>query len=257
MPRKLWMMTLLAGWCLLPVPALAFNDPVDAVGSLTVRLDGPALVTQVDKPCAVTVVFENGADSAVEGTARLAVIDGWTTEPAKPVPFAVKGKQSARVPFQVRVAKGAFNALYPIHAFVEVKAEGQSQTAHPVLIVETKLAQPPQPAVAIDWQPVPVPKTGGLAVGRLTRKLGGRSAFDGQPQTMPVGWTGSEPQTRASVVTGRRIERGESGRRSGSTHPGKREDRDCLDRVSAPAASGIAHSIGFRDRAPHACCRPR
>ena len=218
MPRKLWMITLLAGWWLLPMPAPAFNDPVDIVGSLTVRLEGPALVTQVDKPYAVTVVLENGADAAVEGAVRLAVIDGWTTEPAKPVPFAVKGKQSARVPFQVRVAKGAFNALYPIHAFAEIKVQDRSQTAHPVLIVETKLAQPPQPAVAIDWQPVPVPKTGGLAIGRLTQKRVVVQPFDGQPQTMPVGWTGSEPQTRASVVTGQRIERGES-REAIGIHP--------------------------------------
>ena len=46
----------------------AFNEPVDSAGPLTVRIEGPKQVSEVETPLTVTVQLENRSESAVAGT---------------------------------------------------------------------------------------------------------------------------------------------------------------------------------------------
>jgi hypothetical protein len=188
--------------------ALAYVPPVDTAGPLTVRIDGPAVVTQTDVALPVAVVLENKSDAIVRGAVQLRLIDNWRAEPSGAVPFAVQGGGTARLSFTVTAASGTFNAHYPIHAFAEI--EGGQQVAHPVLIVETKLPNPPRPELAIEWKTVDLPRDRGLALWRLPVHRTVIAVFKQEPRTTATGWQGSDGQTRASAQFGLRIERGDA-----------------------------------------------
>jgi len=141
--------------------AFAYLPAVDTVGPLTVRMEGPGEITQTGVAVPVSVTLENKSDAPVKGAVRLAVIDKWRIEPAGKVSFTVEGRKSARIGFTVTAAAGSFNAHYPIHAFAEI--EGESRVAHPILIVETKFANPPLPELAVQWKTVDLPADRALA----------------------------------------------------------------------------------------------
>ena len=83
----------------------------------------------------VTVVLENRGDRPLSGTVTLGLIDGWKTQPEKPVSFEVAGKATTRIEFTVTAAANAVDALYPIHAYARFADAGRTLTAHPILIV--------------------------------------------------------------------------------------------------------------------------
>ena len=91
---KLFVMTLLLGSA--APDLLAYNPPVDTAGPLTVRIDGPEVVTKTETPLPVRVIIRNKSDRAIRGTLRLGLIDRWQAEPAGDVPFSVEGKGSAQ-----------------------------------------------------------------------------------------------------------------------------------------------------------------
>jgi hypothetical protein len=188
--------------------ASAFDPPVDAAGPLTVRIDGPSEVTHVETPVPVRVMIENGGDAAVRGSVRVGVIDRWRVEPAGPVPFEVSGKGNSQLEFAVVAGEGTYNAHYPIHAFAEFDLDGRRRQAHPILVVGTKLPDPPRPQVPIDWKPVAVPADGGLALAHLPVRRAAVLVFGEKPLVMPVGWSGTEERSRGSVAFDLRIDRG-------------------------------------------------
>jgi len=136
---------------------LAIVPPVDTAGPLTVRLEGPAEITETAKPVKVAVIVENAGDATVKGTVRVQGIDGWRAEPASQVPFSVGAKGSARLEFAVTLAELTYNAFYPIHAYAEFEQQGQRQTAHPILVVPVKLANPPQRVLPPGLKPPAAP----------------------------------------------------------------------------------------------------
>ena len=73
---------------------VAFHPPVDTAGPLTAKIEGPAKITQTTKPEPFSVVLENSADAAIQGTVRAEGIDGWRVQPGGAVPFAIAGKSS-------------------------------------------------------------------------------------------------------------------------------------------------------------------
>ncbi|MHB1034423.1 MAG: glycoside hydrolase family protein [Pirellulales bacterium] len=180
-------------------PAQAFNPPTDTAGPLAVRIEGPAEVTDAAPPLSIQVVIENSGAEIRRGTLRLGLVDGWQADPAAPVPFEVAAKGESRYDFKVRLAAPIYNALHPIHAFAEFELAGERLAAHPVLIVATRLPNPPRPQLAIAWKPVAVPANAELAVWRLPVRRAVFQVFGEKPRMMPTGWLGAEDKTRATV----------------------------------------------------------
>jgi hypothetical protein len=180
--------------------ALAYNPPVDTAGPLSVRIEGPAEVTQTDVPQAVRVLLENKGDAPLQGTVELGLVDRWHAEPGKPVSFSVGAKGSTAVAFTVVAGKGTYsNVHYPIHAYARFSQNGQALVAHPILILQTKLPAVPKPAPTVEWKSFKMVPTGQLALWQLPVH---RTVFEvfGQPaQTMPAGWQGSDPKCGASM----------------------------------------------------------
>jgi len=204
--KRRWRMV--AALCILAQEAWAFDPPVDTAGPLTVRIDGPAEVSRVEEPLPVRVVIENAGDAAVKGSVRVSVIDGWRVDPAEAVPFAVPGKGTSQADFAVVAGRETYNAHYPIHAFAEFDLDGKRRQAHPILVVETKLPDPPRPRVTIDWKPVAVPADGGVALANLPVRRAAILVFGQKPLVMSVGWSGTEARSRASVAWDQQVDRG-------------------------------------------------
>jgi len=199
-------------------PAWAFEPPVDKAGPLTVRIEGPTQVTQTGVALPLRVVIENAAEETIRGTVRLGLIDRWTARPAEPVPFQAAGKATTALVFQVTAAPGTYNALYPIHAYAEFQADGRSLAAHPILILETKLAHPPRASVTVPWRPVALAENGELALWRMPVQRSVVAVFGRQPKLMPVGWQGSEVTSRGATYLRRQTLDGQS-RQVVAIHP--------------------------------------
>ena len=153
--------------------AQAFDPPQVSEGPLTVRIQGPDVITRTGEPQRVAVVLENSGQAAVKGTVRLRVIDRWKADPVDPQPFTAEAGGSARVSFTVTADDGSFNGHYPVHAFAEFEYEGKRMVAHPILVAETRLQNPPRAEFPLEWRPVKVPENTSLALWRLRlRKTG-------------------------------------------------------------------------------------
>jgi hypothetical protein len=154
----------------------AFDPPTDTAGPLTVRMQAPAMgaygaggfaeLTQPNVPVSLPVMLQNSADVPLTGTLRVAVIDHWRVEPAGPVPFTVGPRGRARREFTLSFAAGTENAHYPVHAYAEFDYQGRKLTAHPLLILQTKIPNLPRPRLPAEWKPVPVPAGGTLGLWR-------------------------------------------------------------------------------------------
>lgn len=179
--------------------ARAYTPPVDTAGPLTVRIDGPELVTEADTPVPVAVVLENKGDAPLQGTLRLAVIDHWRAEPAEAISFSVTAQGSVTKAFRIVAGRGTYSAHYPVHAFAEFKLDGKTHEAHPILILQTKLPAPPSAAATVEWKPQAMPNPGRLALWSMPTRRTVVEVFDAPPQVMPVGWHGSEEHTGASA----------------------------------------------------------
>jgi hypothetical protein len=188
--------------------AFGWLPPVDTAGALTARIQGPETVTAVDVAQPVVVALENRGDAAVKGSLRLRVVDAWRAEPAGAVPFSLKAHETLKVAFKVTAGKGTYSALYPIHAYAAV--EGQTEVAHPILIVAAELPAPPQPEIPAEWTTVELPRDGALALWRLRVHRTVVAVFGKEPRTLAPGWQGVDAKTRAVVQFGKSIERGDT-----------------------------------------------
>ena len=83
-----------------------------------------------------------------------------TVEPASPVPFEVGPNGSASREFTVTPGPGSFTAHYPIAAQAEFEHQGRRYKAHPILILPTKLPDPPRAAMPVEWKPIRVASVG-------------------------------------------------------------------------------------------------
>ena len=87
--------------------------------------------------------------------------------PAEPVPFQVAAAGEVALEFTVTAGEGTHSAHYPIHAWATFEADGSEQTAHPILILETKLPRPPREVLPVAWRPFAVAPAGELALWQL------------------------------------------------------------------------------------------
>jgi hypothetical protein len=149
-------------------PAFCYEPPMDAAGPITARLQSrPSEVTDLELPLRVSVALENSAAETIHGRVRVQAIDRWRTEPSDPVEFSVAAGGQTRVAFTVWPGKDSYNAPYPIHAFAEFDHQGKRLVAHPILIMETRLANPPHADSTIPWKPVPLAADAALGLWRL------------------------------------------------------------------------------------------
>jgi hypothetical protein len=197
----------------------AYNPPVDSAGPLTVRIAGPATVTETETPVPVQVLVENRSEQPVDGRLRLQVIDRWRCEPAEAVRFTAPAKGQTSCAFRVIAGAGSWSAHYPIHALAEFTWEGKPHTAHPILILETKLPPAPAARSAIPWKAWPVSAPRALALRQIPVQRSVLTVFGREPQVMPVGWTGSEPEHRGSVHVQAQQRLGDQSRDAIAIHP--------------------------------------
>lgn len=182
--------------------AFAYNPPVDSAGPLTVTIEGPEEVTEIGTAIPVKLVLENSGDRELTGALRLAVIDRWTAEPAGAVPFTVAPKGKVSLDFQVTAGLGTYSAHYPIHAYAEVEADGEKLTAHPILILETKLPPTARELPTLSFEPFAMAANSELALWRVETHRSVVAPDGKEPKTMPVGWQGSEEESHGSTTLG-------------------------------------------------------
>jgi len=195
-----------------------YNPPVDSVGPLEVRIEGPSELQRLETPVPIRVVLENRSAGTVRGTVELKVIDRWRAEPGQPTSFAVKGKEKTSVEFRVTAGAGSYSAHYPIAALVRFQAAGQEYLAHPILVVATSFPQSPPAPFGLQWQPVRLAPDSRLALWQIPARRVVVAVFGQKPQVMPLGWQGSEPQTGGTVLVDQPVAGGQ--RREGlRAHP--------------------------------------
>jgi hypothetical protein len=134
------------------------------------------------------VALQNSSAVRLEGVLRLGVIDQWRVEPES-APFAVEPHGRLRKEFTLRFGKGTFSAHYPVHAFAEFEHEGRRLTAHAILILTTRLPDPPRAPLPVSYQPVPAPEQGALGLWRLPVR---RERAVVIPEAPQAGSTGQE-----------------------------------------------------------------
>lgn len=215
------------------LPAGAYTPPVDTTGPLTVRIEGPELVTQVQTPTAIRVVLQSNAGAILQGTVRLQLADRWRAEPAGPVAFSVGATASVMKHFQITAGPGTYSAHYPVHAYVTFTENGKTFQAHPILIFQTKLPDQPQPVEPISWKPLSMPNPGQLALWSVPVRRSIVRVFNQPPLVIPVGWQGSEPRSGASLQVGPQTAAGQT-RDSISMHPPWMDGRVGTELVEFP-----------------------
>ncbi len=230
--------------------AAGFDPPVDRAGPITARIEGPAEVTQIGQPIPVAVVLENQADRPVSGTVQLRLIDRWQCQPAEPVRFEVPGRgtkplETTRLAFQIIAGEPTYSAHYPIHAYVRFQYGGQEYLAHPILIFQTKLPQPPRPARSVPWKPQPAPETGELALDQLPVYRTVWEVFGQPAQTMPSGWTGTHEPTGTTFHRSR-LNLGGQSREGFAVHPPWRQGRAGTMLIELPLQLPATKPLMFR-----------
>ena len=121
-------------------------------------MEGPAQITRTGVSEKLAVALENSGDTPLKGTIRVQGIDGWTVQPAGPVPFTVGAKATATFEFAVTAAEVTFNAFYPIHGFAEFESQGRTQKAHAVLVVRVRQQNIPLPEFPPGVKPPSAPE---------------------------------------------------------------------------------------------------
>jgi hypothetical protein len=187
---------------LLLAPALAYNPPVDSAGPLTIRIDGPQEMTRTGVATPVKVVLQNSAADSLRGRLSVTVIDHWTVAPDAPVEFQVDAHGSREYSFTVTAAPGSYNAIYPIHAF--------ALAAHAVLLVKTNFPDAPVAKPPMPWMPAELAPNSEFALWRTPVHRATLQVFGKPARTMPVEWSGADPDTHANVQFGGSFKRGET-----------------------------------------------
>lgn len=176
----------------------AFDPPVDQQGPLTVRIDGPAEISNTE-PFSISLQLQNSGKQALDGTVRVAGIDGWQCIPNDAVSFSVPAEANAKLNFQVAPSQSTYAAIYPLHAWAEFKTDGTRTTAHPILIVRADVPPPKAPTPTLPWEPLKLAKNRSLALWQMPTHRSTIAVFGREPVTKPIGWTGSANSNRTSV----------------------------------------------------------
>ncbi|NOY81577.1 MAG: hypothetical protein GXP31_11320 [Kiritimatiellaeota bacterium] len=171
-------------------------------GPLRLVVDPLGPITDPSRPTTVRVRLENTGKTPVGGRVVLRdFVDAWHAvgPEARPVQLAAGAKKE----LEFAIASGApvYSALYPVHAFAEFAMPGGPVSLHAVRIFEVRLEPGPQSAATAPQLPVvDVPADGCAPLWVLDSCRMAWRYFDGPMVWKPVGWRGSDPQSRASFL---------------------------------------------------------
>ncbi|MDR1268671.1 MAG: DUF5696 domain-containing protein [Planctomycetaceae bacterium] len=186
---------------------LYFGEPEKVVKS--------ELITEIDKPLAIKVTFENSSDLPVSIKLHFRTIETIEfsgTEPTEPdsvsqsLEVPAKGTKTTEVKIVAR--PGTYTAHYPVHLDAEFTVNGETKKANIVLVVETKISAAGTPKnpllgqIITDAQKLPLnmlPERGGLFLPKLdTYRVVWN--YDNKPlQNLPVGFSGSSQETGVNI----------------------------------------------------------
>ncbi len=186
---------------LMPVLCLAWNGYQVTQGDLTVLIEEIPEVTQLETPVPVTVTLDNAGEGAVQGVVEIRdLVDETRVVGEARKEFEVQAGANVSVPFEIAFGKGCHSALYPVHAWVEFDRDEVEEEAHAVRIVRTRFRAAD---VSFD-EPGPmevnrVPTRGAMPLWTLGTQRVAWQYFDKPLRYKPSGWTGSDPESRASM----------------------------------------------------------
>jgi hypothetical protein len=150
-------------------------------------------------PCRVQI--ENQGQESLSGTVSLfGLVDSHGVGKTQQ-DFRLEPGAKSALDFQIEFESQALAALYPVHVMVEFTAQGQKRSVHVVRIVETVFEKTKKVGEsAATLEPQAVPEEGALAFCSLPgRQRGGWNYYDGPVQFKPVGWSGSDDVSRATL----------------------------------------------------------
>ncbi|MFQ6130679.1 MAG: hypothetical protein ACE5R4_01445, partial [Armatimonadota bacterium] len=169
------------------------------------------LVTELEQPVPVQVSLANTGDAPLSGTVEVRdLVDQWRVQGQSSKPFTAPAGGKTALDFAIICGQGAYSALYPVHAYVNFRADGRRHTAHAVRIFETRFAardessaQPTEVEVNV------VPDGGALPLWTLRTHRVVWGYYEQPPVYKPQGWLGSDPRSRASISV-QQVTRGDS-----------------------------------------------
>jgi hypothetical protein len=113
--------------------------------------------------------------------------------------MAVPAGGKATCEFRVTAGRGTYSAHYPIHAWATFDVGGQPNTAHPILILQTKLPPPLDAAQPLPWRPLVVSADRSVALCGWPLRRTIVTVFGRSPEVLPVGWQGATSDSHASI----------------------------------------------------------
>ncbi len=232
----------------------AFDPPVAKVDDITLRIDAPQIIPQLETPIPVRVHLSNAGSQSLRGRVRLQVIDRWRITSPNPQPFELPPKSERVLEFTVIAGTGTHNAHYPIHAFAEWGEAKERKVAHAILVVEVRAPRQPKPTkkptVSLRGRgSMPLWQTGNQQVSFQLLKPKTSSL-----QQFPIGWWGTDEATGAHAMVAQRVDRGGI-RDALAIHPPWRKGAGTIFvdwQVSLPKATPIWLDFAFaiRDHDP-------
>ena len=195
----------------------AFDLPVDSLGPITAQIVSPSEVNEINKPFSISVKIENKEDNPVEGTVKIGVIDDWVAEPSD-LPFILNSKGDSTLEFTITPGTHTYNALYPIHAYINYKLDNKECQLHPILILQANIPDPPKPNLSVPWKPYEIHPDSAISLNGLQIYRVVLRVFGEGPQIVAVGNTGSDMRTKACWYNGGKYARGDI-RRAIEMHP--------------------------------------
>ncbi|HZU25450.1 MAG TPA: DUF5696 domain-containing protein [Bryobacteraceae bacterium] len=144
---------------------LAWNPPVDTAGPLTVTLRVPSTLQSL-APFPGSMVVINDSSRDIDGQYQLRGIDGWTIAPSQAQLHAPAQTQIV-IKFVITPAERTYAAHYPVHAYVHFEQDAVKYTAHPIAIIETKVARVPPVGAGYGGGVFDAPSAKPGALGRI------------------------------------------------------------------------------------------
>ena len=129
-------------------PARAFSPPADRQEGVTLAIEGFAEAPGADRdtvqerptdqPLAFTVTLKNESGHPVSGTLRVWLNDDWQVAGDAAEPAAAAPGQTWQAAFTATARDRVLNALYPIHARLDLTLAGKAVTLHPVALFSAR-----------------------------------------------------------------------------------------------------------------------
>ncbi|MDF2440110.1 MAG: hypothetical protein JWN98_1094, partial [Abditibacteriota bacterium] len=215
-------------------PIRSFNPPEDTVGPLTVRVADPGVITSLAAPLEVPVTLHNGGEATVSGALRIGVTEDWSVQGPALQPFSLAPRETKTLRVALVPGQHIYEALYPVHAYVDFQAGGKTQSAHAILIASVAgsalTSAAPKPRGVLNVMPRSATRLDDARAyqvqwlvapsGAQSTLSEGQTLFDrgaAQAVTRPIGWGGTDTES-GTVVQINDIDRGE-GRRAIAIHP--------------------------------------